>query len=389
MKEKAPIGFVLGPSHDFGTGIGNAAVALAKQLLRIADDTARNWQLHFITPEKLEDDSLRELAARQVVVPHRFFGLSKSYLWNLALPRALRRHKFKLIHNAFARPTYFRFGNRYVLTLPDIAPLTVPQYVPASNIVVSNLFLGRTVHGADRIITHTEFSKQDILARFPGLSADTIAVIPHGIDAALFQPSTEAQRAGVRERYGLTRPFVLFVSTLEPRKNLDNLLRAFVLVSRRFPSHELVIVGKKGHRAERSLALIDSLNLTDRARHFGYLPQSDLRTILGLAELLAYPSFFEGFGLPPLEAMACGTPVVAADNSCLPEVLDGGALYCAPEDPSSVAAALTRLLSDPNLREQQKSRARSLLARYTWERAAAETAALYDSLLRDQEQQAA
>jgi glycosyltransferase involved in cell wall biosynthesis len=180
-----------------------------------------------------------------------------------------------------------------------------------------------------------------------------------------------------RARLGLPERFVLNVGTVEPGKNRETLLRALALLRGRGLAHALVVVGQRGWLAERPDTAAARLGVAEAVRYTGYLPDSDLPLVYNLAEAFVFPSWREGFGLPPLEAMACGTPVVSSDRPAMPEVLGDAALYAPPDRPDAIADALARVLTDAGLRDDLRARGLARAAGYSWERAARETLAVY------------
>jgi glycosyltransferase involved in cell wall biosynthesis len=187
-------------------------------------------------------------------------------------------------------------------------------------------------------------------------------------------PPATADVAALRTRLGLEGPFFLYVGTLEPRKNLPLLLRAFERLGARAGVH-LALAGPRGWLDEPIVAA--AARLGERVRLLGPVPPADLAALYAAAEVFVFPSRYEGFGLPPLEAMAAGTPVVAARASCLPEVLGDAALFVEPDDEAGLAEALGQLLDDPALRTELRQRGLARAAGFSWERTAAETLAVY------------
>jgi glycosyltransferase involved in cell wall biosynthesis len=184
-----------------------------------------------------------------------------------------------------------------------------------------------------------------------------------------------------RRRLGLPDRFILSVGTLEPGKNRGALFHALALLRRRGLPHALVVAGQWGWRASGQDALAERLGVADAVCHLGYVPDPDLPLLYNLADAFVFPSWREGFGLPPLEAMACGTPVVASDRPAMPEILGDAALYAAPDEPEAMADVLARVLRERALREDVRARGIAQAARYSWERAARETLAVYRTAL--------
>ena len=174
------------------------------------------------------------------------------------------------------------------------------------------------------------------------------------------------------------------MGSLEPKKNIDRLLAAFAQLARGGTDDAtLVLAGGRGGKSYAADAAIDRLGLRDRTHLTGYLDDADIVTLMQMADLFVYPSLYEGFGLPPLEAMACGTPVVVSDATCLPEIVGGAALVASAEDVDEIAAAMRRGLEDRNLRRALTLAGRRRAREFTWERTARQTLAVYESVAED------
>jgi glycosyltransferase involved in cell wall biosynthesis len=235
--------------------------------------------------------------------------------------------------------------------------------------------LGGALRRAARVIAVSDATRTELLARYR-LPSGRVAVIPEAASAA-FAPPAAAALATVRARYGLARPYVLFVGFLEPKKNLRTLLEAVARLRRRgaWGGIELLIVGAPGWGADPAPHL-DALGLQDTVRFLGPVPDADLPALYGGALAFAFPSLWEGFGLPVLEAMASGAPVVASNRGALPEVTAGAALLAEPA-PAPFAEALGTLLGDAALRERLRVAGLARAAEFSWERTARETLAVY------------
>jgi glycosyltransferase involved in cell wall biosynthesis len=256
---------------------------------------------------------------------------------------------------------------RAVVSIHDLSFLRNPEHAEERNQRFLAKFIRETARRADAIITISRFTAGEI-EDLLGVERSRIHPTLLGADLPPALARSEAQ-AAVRARYGLDRPFVLFVSTLEPRKNIPLLLDAFERLDRPV---DLVLAGMPGWKCEPILARLDASPLRARIRRLGYVPHDDLPALYAAAELFAFPSFYEGFGLPPVEAMACGTPVVASNGGSLPEVLGDGAEIVPLGDVDAWVTALRRVLDEPGLRAQLAERGRRQAARYSW----AETARL-------------
>ena len=226
---------------------------------------------------------------------------------------------------------------------------------------------------ARRLIAVSGATRDDLVRSY-GVPPGRIAVVHHGLDP-VFRPVDDGERRRVRARYKLDGPYFLFVGTLQPRKNYDRLLRAFDRFAIDNPTHVLVLLGGRGWQAGRLDRALGAMRSPDSVRVLGYVEDADLPPLYSGAVALAFPSLYEGFGLPALEAMGCGTPVLASNSSSLPEVVGDAGLLVDPLDVDAIADGLSRLATDEPLRRELGERGRARAASFTWERAAQETLA--------------
>lgn len=266
-----------------------------------------------------------------------------------------------------------------VVTLPDLGTMGEPGAHPdeLKGLIEEGAPLA---HWADLVLTYSEHTRRDVAARL-GVPADRIRVTPLAAHEQFRPVEDPAALHAVRHKYELAdRPYVLAVGRLEARKNLVRLVEAFALLKRGEPglTHRLVLTGEKGWGADAVFAAVRGLGLGAHVRHLDFVPFGDLPALISAADALAHPSLYEGFGLPPLEAMACGTPVVAAHATSLPEVVGSAGLLADPQSPGAFAAALRQVLTDPALRAEFRARGRARAAQFTWERTARLTLAAYE-----------
>ncbi len=266
-----------------------------------------------------------------------------------------------------------------VLTIYDLVALTHPELARRSNAWHYRWRLPRSARAAARIIVPLECVARQVVERL-GVERERVRVVPLGVDARLKPPSLD-DRARVRARHHLARPYILFVGNVEPKKNLPTLLRAFAALKRDGQPHELLIAGKRGWKCRDVFALPAELGIEDDVRFLGYVEEGDLAGLYGGAELFAFPSLVEGFGLPPLEAMACGTPVVTSDAEALVETTGDAAEHVPALDPEALADVMRRVLGDVALRERLRAAGLARAAQFTWPRAAEATRAAYREAL--------
>ncbi len=277
---------------------------------------------------------------------------------------------------------------RTVVTIHDMGYLHFPEAHTRAQLIYLRLSTLWSARAADRVIAISRATRDD-LVRYAGVRPEKITVIYHGLSER-FRPveNPELIRA-TRARYGIGERYFLYLGTVQPRKNLERLIEAFAsLGDRRWglgvgaatpDSHppslipQLVIAGKKGWLTEAIERRAAELGLSGRVIFTGYVPDADVPALLSGALAFVFPSLYEGFGMPVLEAMACGAPVLAANTSSLPEVAGDAALLVAPTDIAAIAAALARLAAEPGLRDDLRARGLARAAEFTWDRCAAQT----------------
>ncbi len=260
-----------------------------------------------------------------------------------------------------------------VFTVHDLAFLVHPETHLRGNRLFLAAVVPRFARAATRVIADSEATRQDVL-RYCGVPPEHVRVVHLGVDARFRPLDPREARALVAARFGLRSDYLLFVGTLEPRKNLRALLAAHCAIPDAPP---LVIAGAPGWRYAEVYREVRARRDGARVRFLGRVAEADLPALYSAATAFCYPSRYEGFGLPPLEALACGTPVVCSDRSALPEVVGDAALLVDPDDPRAITAALGRVLTDEELRRELRGRGLARAAQFTWERAAAATAAVY------------
>jgi glycosyltransferase involved in cell wall biosynthesis len=268
---------------------------------------------------------------------------------------------------------------RSVFTLHDTAYLLFPQYHLLQNRLYLTVMMPRFLARADAVITVSENTRRDAL-RFYRLDPAKVHVIPEGVEPRFQPENNPQQRAEIKKRYGLPDRFILCVSTIEPRKNLPLLLEAYTALRPQCPNVGLVIAGGKGWLYESFFEHLRSLGLESQITLTGYVPEADLPGLINCAEVFTYPSKFEGFGLPPLEAMACGVPVVCSNASSLPEVVGDAGILLPPDDVRGWVEALTHVLTDPTFHADLRARGLARARQFSWETAARQTWAVYEKV---------
>ncbi len=356
------------------SGVGNYVLELVRAFARMDEDAEFHLVVH--GPGALRDAPLdARFRLLETSVSHE--SHPKGDLWaEWVLPRIAAARGVDVVHGpAFLVPTRpLRAAS--VVTIHDLVAYQYPDTIPWKYGVYMRWLIRRVARAASRIITDSS-SVGNSVCDILGAPAERVDVVPLGVAGRFRDPGSEAVAATAR-RLGLPRPYVLFVGNLEPRKNLPGLLRAFRIVRARHPDPvHLVVAGKLAWKSGPLRGELSAPDLEGFVHVTGYVDPADLPALYAGAEVFAFPSFWEGFGLPVLEAMACGTPVVAADVASIPEVCGGASLLVDPRSPESIADAILSVLRDPARRADLVQRGRRRAAELPWERTAHATLASY------------
>ena len=304
-----------------------------------------------------------------------------SFREQLSVPLALRREGIDLFHAPhYVLPALTPC--RSIVTIHDCIHLRFPQYLPnrfAYAYARASLWIA--THRSSRILTVSEASKRDILRYFSVPDAK-IDVIYNAIDERFGEAPPEDEITRVRERYQLNDPFVLYAGNIKPHKNLERLIEAFYTLRRGgLEQVKLLIIGDEISKYATLRRAVHKYKLHQHVRFFGFVPDKTLAVLYRLAGVFVFPSLYEGFGLPPLEAMASGTPVITSNLSSLPEVVGDAALLIDPYDPDAIADAMRRVLTEPALRDDLRERGFKRVREFSWERSVRRVRQIYEEVL--------
>ncbi len=304
-------------------------------------------------------------------------------LWEQAVqPVEARRQRLDLIHAPFCVGPLLS-GCPQVVSIHDLSFFRYPELFRPMNRRYLQPATRMSAHRARLVVASSESTRRDVI-EILGVPPVRVAVVYLGVDAEMRPVKDREQLAAFRQSRGLPEHMILFLGTLEPRKNLPTLLAAFARLCRRPGfAHYLVIAGGKGWYYGEIDAAVQRLGLGGRVLFPGYVPDGELPLWYSAADLFVYPSLYEGFGLPPLEALACGTPVVTSDASSMPEVVGDAGLVVPPLDDEALAGAMARLLEDADLVAALRLRGLARAREMSWQRVARETAQLYHRVLGD------
>ncbi len=292
------------------------------------------------------------------------------------LPRKVGNDKPDLLHVQYTSPVLG--GTPIVVTVHDVSFIEHPEYFTASRRIQLRMTVSRTVKMASRIITVSEFSRDAILRAYPS-AAGKVRVVPNAASSEFrVIPRGRALRT-VRSRFGIEAPFVLSVGDLQPRKNHIGLINAFASLTAAHPElkQHLVITGQNTWFAPKIMAAAQASGVADRIHFTGFVSDSDLVNLYNACDCFVFPSFYEGFGLPILEAMACGRAVACSSTSAMPEVADGAGLLFDPRNPASIARAVGDILLDAELKERLENRGVKRAGHFNWRKSAQATLSVY------------
>ena len=357
-------------------GIGTYVRNLVRHLARIDRDTT-----YFVFCNPSDETTLRDLAENfvPVVDDSAGYGLRE----HVSIPLKLRRLGADLLHSPhYVRPLLCSVPS--VVTIHDCIHLLFPEYLPSRMAWrYAHFMIGRAVRKSALVFTVSEASRRDILRFYPWADPDKVQVVPNAIDADLLEDPGPEERERVRERYQIRGRFVLFVGNVKPHKNLERLIASFARL-RQEPGNEdlkLLIIGEDVSRYGSLRRTVEGAGVRQDVRFFGFVPDRTLAALYRMASVFAFPSLYEGFGLPPLEAMACGTPVVTSRISSLPEVVGDAAVLIDPYDVEDITRGLRRALQDETLRAELIEKGRVRARSFSWERSAAAVHAGYLKVL--------
>lgn len=365
------------PLAEPRTGVGHYTFELACALALIAPSD----QFELVSPVPFDQSSLRDINhadLRNLRAINTKATSIRGHWWAVGLPLYAKRARFDLFHGTnFDVP--FWNSRRSVVTIHDLSVLLHADKHRSGLVRRNRIRLPWIARIAHRIITPTESVRREVCEHLRVPASKVVAI--HSAPRLSFQPMLPAETVPVRKRLNVEDDFLLFVGTLEPRKNLLTLVRAFDQILRNTSYRpQLVIAGPAGWLMDELFAFIKTAGIGDRLCLTGYLSDNDLCALYSSCRMFIYPSVYEGFGLPPLEAMACGAPVIAGRIPSLQETLGSAALLIEPTDVEALAQGIVRLLEDPSQRDQLSVSGKQHASGYSWEQTARRTLDVYHEL---------
>jgi len=358
------------------TGIGRYAV----ELLRALKTLPNAPEIVLLTTERADPFGLwAEFEHHALPGCQRLPSLMSLGSWRLA--EAIKKYQLDIIHDPNGIAPFFgsASGAKRLVTIHDAFPYVYPETHNRLDNWRFRWMLPRAVQRADMVLTDSQNSRVDLI-KYLNLPESKIRAIACGVNSS-FKPVPESPaRAQLLARYGIKPPYLLYVGGITPRKNISGLLEAYARLRPRYPGLSLVIGGKRQWQAREIDDTFGRLGLAQLVHFTGYVADEDLSALYSAAELFVFPSLYEGFGLPPLEAMACGTPVITTNVSSLPEVVGEAALLVDPRDTKSLSEAIERGLNDPLLRAELRQKGLAQADHFNWEQTARQTLAIYQEL---------
>jgi glycosyltransferase involved in cell wall biosynthesis len=362
------------------TGVGQYSNSLARCLLASGELEmeffyAAIWSREVRTKPVKEIGALKDFIKKFVPQPYRISRALQGWRFGMGT----RRFRPQIYHEPNFLP--FKFDGPTIITAHDLSWIRFPETHPDERVRVMNELFPKALERADHVLTDASYVRQEIIEEF-GIAPERITSVPLG-SREIFHPRSAEECRQVLEDHGLDyRGFVLCVGTLEPRKNLELVIRAYSGLPEHFRrKHPLVMVGMKGWLTSKVESLMQPMVASGEVRLLGFTSDEELAVLYAAANTLVYPSLYEGFGLPPLEAMASGTPVIVSDRSTLPEVVGSAGVQIAADDEAGLREALRRFDEDSLFWQQRADASLAQAVQFSWERCAQETLAIYRKVI--------
>jgi glycosyltransferase involved in cell wall biosynthesis len=366
---------ILNPGQGEGAGVGHYTHYLVKNLIEV--DKKNEYVLFFdssvthLERFQRENTKIRQFPFSQY---RRFLPFTYSHL---LISAALNRERLDLFH-APANIIPLGYTRPAVVTVHDLAIYQNPAWFP-TQILSTRLLVPQSLKRAHAVIAVSESTAKDLRDLF-NVPPTKLTVIHEGVD---INPLPEPEPVNVVHKFNLPANYLFFVGTLEPRKNIVRLIQAYADLRSRNASVgaiPLIIAGKKGWKSDEIFETIESLKIGDSVKYIGYITKNEKLALIKGARAFVFPSEYEGFGLPVLEALALGTPVLTSNLSSLPEVTGGAAVMVDPEDTNAILKGLDRIMFDEPLRQDLRAHGLEHVKRFTWEKVALRTIALYEKV---------
>jgi glycosyltransferase involved in cell wall biosynthesis len=353
-----------------GTGIGRYTKSLIINLLEI-DQTTRYYVL--TNGENVDLGKYKNLTVLSSE-PMKRGAWEKKFI-----PKVMKKYKVNLFHNTRSGNTFFQpLDIPYVTTVHDIIPLKLQDEFPKKVVDRWKNGFSPYIHYAKHIIAVSQQTAEDLVA-WTGIDKEKISIIHQGIDPTSKRIPKENAKPLMKKHYGLGQPYILTIGRKQHYKNIHTLLKAYSILSDQIKQQVKLVI--TGNGAENFQSMINQLSLQEYVKPLGYVPEELLPVLYSGSELFVFPSLYEGFGLPPLEAMAYGVPVISSDMDTMKEILGDAAMYFDPNNPQDIAEKMKLMLNNSSLCKEMGEKGLEQVKKYSWEKTARETLRVYHSLL--------
>lgn len=375
------IGIAAWDMDEKKTGVGNYVLHLMENMIKVG----KPEDLYVIHYKETDNHIFRKV--HDIVPPRRLLKVPKLIRNVCIVPGMLYKvdqQNLDILHICHHHPIintpfFLNKKSKKILTVHDLTPLFFPETHTKKFVLVWNTTLKLIRKKIDQVIADSVSTKNDCI-KYLHIPEEKIKVIYLGVDKIYHPIDNKSEIRGELERkYNIDSPFILYVGTLEPRKNIPALFKAFSKLRKRM-DYKLVIVGMKGWKYKRIFKTIKELQLEKHIIFTGYVSEEDIVKFYNIAEVFVYPSIYEGFGLPPLEAMACGCPVITSNTSSLPEVVGDAGILVDPNDIEGLSDKIYEVLSNEDLRNELSEKGPERAKMFSWQKTAKQTWEIYESL---------
>lgn len=357
-----------------GTGIGTYTMRLMENIQAIDNDN----HYSFFWP----NGGYESFAAKRNIQVILFGERNKKFWDECYLPKRLKQLKpdvFHLPQNGLGLPV--RKYSKYVVTVHDLIPYTMPETCGKSYLEKFTTEMPFILDKSDLIITVSQYSKDDIIKYFD-VPQEKIKVTYLAADSIFRHMDKDTAWDLLKHKYNYSTDYILYLGGFSPRKNVDGLLHAYKAIYKELPGrYDLMILGASKDDHYETKKKVHSLGIEDRVVFTGYIPYEHLPLFYNCASLFVYPSFYEGFGLPPLEAMTCGTPVITSNVTSIPEIVDGGAILVNPYEPDELINSMYEVLTDISLSQELSLKGMKRAYQFSWRKTALETIKAYEEAI--------
>lgn len=358
------------------TGVDNYLYGTLEEMIK----QGKSQNITLIHHKKNDDPVYQR--CKDVLIPHIPLNLT----CYLGMPYAVSKANVDVVHfpahwHTQSSSFFLNRNVKKILTIHDLIPLLYPESYSRNLARRWNTSLKLIINRADHLIAVSQKTKEDCI-EYLNIPPENITVIPNGYSDAFHPINGEKVKKHIESTYNLDK-YILFIGRVEARKNLTTLIKAFHKLKKSGLSHKLAIIGGMGWQHQEVLREIKRLDLQSEVVFPGYVPEEDLVKFYNAADLFVYPSLYEGFGLPPLEAMACGTPVVTSNTSSLPEVVGDAGIMVDPLDVDALADSMHRVLTEDALHENLRNMGIARAQEFSWEKTARKTWQIYEKVLED------